>query len=151
LPWGRTLDVINYGPTGTSLDSILAAVAETSGRAISPDPTPEERYFERSDQYPFAMAGVPAIFPAPGTRYVGRPDGYGSAKLEEYSKHDYHQASDEVRADWDLSGIAQEVRLLAQVGYEVAQWSGRPVWLPSTVCVACRAARDSTLAREARK
>jgi Zn-dependent M28 family amino/carboxypeptidase len=142
LPWGRTSDVIDYGPTGTTVDSVLAEVARGQGRSITPDPTPEEHYFQRGDQFPFAMAGVPAIFPAPGVHYVGKPDGYGKTKLDSYIQRDYHQVSDEVRSDWDYSGAVQDVILLARVGYNVAQTERRPTWNATTKCAACRERRN---------
>ncbi len=149
LPWGRTRDVINYGPTGSTLDDVVAKVARSEGRSVTPDPTPEENFFQRADQYPFALAGVPSIFPAPGSRYVGRPEGYGAAKIKEYAEHDYHQVSDSIRSDWDWSGAAQEVAFLTRVGYLVATGSRYPTWKVSTSCPSCRARRAtaSTLVR----
>jgi Zn-dependent M28 family amino/carboxypeptidase len=137
-PWGRTRDVINYGPTGSTLDDILAAVARQEGRTITPDPTPEEDFWRRGDQYRFALAGVPSSFPAPGIHYVGRPEDYGLTKGKEYTDRDYHEVSDEVRPDWDWSGAAQEVGFLAEVGYRLASDSIPPVWKDSTMCPACR-------------
>jgi hypothetical protein len=71
---------------------------------------------------------VPSIFPAPGSRYVGRPESYGAAKIKEYEEHDYHQVSDSIRSDWDWSGAAQEVVFLTRVGYLVATGSRYPTW-----------------------
>jgi hypothetical protein len=138
-PWGRTQDVIDYGPGGTTLDDILEGTARAEGRTVTPDPTPQEHFFERSDQYPFAALGVPAMFPAPGVHYVGRPDGYGQ-RMD--SLHPvYHDVTDQVLPDWDLSGAAQEVEFLTRVGYAIAQDDGLPVWKPTTVCQLCRRAR----------
>jgi Zn-dependent M28 family amino/carboxypeptidase len=142
LPWGRTRDVINYGPTGSTLDDIIAAAARAEGRAVTPDPTPEEGYWQRGDQYPFALAGVPSAFPAPGTHYVGRADDFGVTKNKEYTDRDYHQVSDEVRSDWDWAGAAQEVVFLTNVGNLVAADSVAPRWKDSTVCPACRDQRN---------
>jgi Peptidase family M28 len=137
-PWGRTRDVINYGPTGSTLDDILAAVARKGGRTVAADPTPEENFWQRGDQYRFALTGVPSVFPAPGIHYVGRTDAYGPMKGQEYTEHDYHQVSDEVRSDWDWSGAVQEVGFLAEVGFAVASDSAWPTWKDTTMCPACR-------------
>ena len=102
-PWGRTRDVINYGPPNrVYARRCRSQAARSEGRSVTPDPTPEENFFQRADQYPFALAGVPSIFPAPGSRYVGRTEGYGAAKIKEYEEHDYHQVSDSIRSDWGL-------------------------------------------------
>jgi hypothetical protein len=140
-PWGRTRDVINYGPTGSTLDDVFGSVARAEGRSVTPDPTPEENFWQRGDQYRFALAGVPSIFPAPGIRYVGRSDSYGLEKAKDFTVHDYHQVSDEMRSDWDWSGAAQEVEFLTQLGYRIARESRHPIWKASTMCPSCRARR----------
>ena len=49
---------------------------------------------------------------------------------DEFDLHDYHQVSDEVKADWDLSGTVQDVQLLFRVGYDVANADKFPEWKP---------------------
>jgi hypothetical protein len=36
------------------------------------------------------------------------PSDYLQKKLDEYEDKDYHQTSDQVKPDWDLSGMAQD-------------------------------------------
>ena len=43
---------------------------------------------------------------------------------------DYHQPSDEVKPDWDLSGAAEDAQLLFVVGYRVANADRMPEWKP---------------------
>ena len=52
-------------------------VAADQGRIIKPDPTPEKGSFYRSDHFPFAQQGVPALSSRDGIDYVGKPEGYG--------------------------------------------------------------------------
>ena len=40
---------------------------------------------------------------------------------------DYHQVTDEIQPDWDLSGAVQDVQLL-EVGYQVANADKYPEW-----------------------
>ena len=53
---------------------------------------------------------------------------FGHRKREEYVAHDYHQVSDEIKPDWDLAGAAQDIQLLFEVGYNVANGQNRPQW-----------------------
>ena len=50
--------------------------------------------------------------------------------LSEFNSKHYHKVSDEVRPDWDLSGAAEDVRLLFMVGYRTAQADRYPEWKP---------------------
>ncbi len=75
---------------------------------------------------------MPALDPDSGTDYIGKPEGYSKAKRDEYTEKDYHKVSDEIKADWDLSGAVEDVQLLFQVGYRVAQDPKYPEWKPGT-------------------
>ena len=85
--------------------------------------------FYRSDHFEFAKAGVPFLFATSGFEAIGKPGGYALGKILEYNKH-YHNVSDEVRPDWDFSGVAEDVQLLFMVGYRVAQADRHPEWKP---------------------
>ena len=63
------------------------------------------------------------------------------APLVEGTK-DYHQVTDEVRPDWDLSGAVQDVQLVFEVGYELANGDKFPEWKPGSEF---KAKRDSML------
>ena len=47
---------------------------------------------------------------------------------DEFDLKDYHQVSDEIQPDWDLSGAVQDVQLLFEVGYQVANGDKYPEW-----------------------
>ena len=57
---------------------------------------------------------------ARGIEIIGKPPGYGKQKRDEFVAKHYHQPSDEVDPTWDLSGAVQDVQLLFEVGYQVA-------------------------------
>jgi len=130
--WGRTKDVVVIGYGNSTLDDVLNETASAQGRVIKPDAEPEKGFFYRSDHFEFAKQGVPALYTDEGTEYVGKPDGYGMQKRKEYTERDYHKVSDEVKPDWDMSGAAEDLRLLFQVGYRVAQGEKWPEWKPGT-------------------
>jgi aminopeptidase YwaD len=72
--------------------SNLGAACASGGLAITPDPYPEQRFFERSDNYAFARRGVVA------------------QTLSSYALHeDYHRTTDEAeRLDFDHMRRAAE-------------------------------------------
>jgi Zn-dependent M28 family amino/carboxypeptidase len=97
---------------------------------VEPDPTPEKGSYYRSDHFPFARKGVPAIHAGGGVQYVGKPADYGVRIREEYVAHDYHKPSDKVRPDWDMSGAVEDLDLYLRVGYDIAQGPVWPAWKP---------------------
>ncbi len=128
--FGRTNDVVVIGLGASDLDDYAREVAAEQGRVIKPDPEPEKGFYYRSDHFPFARAGVPALDAGSGIEYVGRPEGYGRKIREEYTAKHYHAPSDEVRADWDLSGTVEEAEFYLRVAYKVAQADRVPEWKP---------------------
>jgi Zn-dependent M28 family amino/carboxypeptidase len=130
--WGRTKDLIVVGLGNSTLDDVLAEAAQRHGRVLKADAEPEKGFFYRSDHFEFAKQGVPALDTDSGTEFVGKPADYGMKKRAEYTANDYHKASDEVKPDWDLAGAVEDVRLLFEVGFDVAQRERWPEWKPGT-------------------
>jgi Zn-dependent M28 family amino/carboxypeptidase len=138
---GMTSDIRVTGLGNSDLDDYAGQVAKEQGRVIRADPTPEKGGFYRSDHFPFAQQGVPALASGGGVEYVGKPEGWGLKIQEEYTKNDYHKPSDNVRADWDLSGAVQDLQFYFQVAYRVAQADKFPEWKPGTEFKAIRDAQ----------
>jgi Zn-dependent M28 family amino/carboxypeptidase len=130
--WGATTDIISIGMGQTTLDDRLAALAGERGRKVAPDADPEKGYYFRSDHFEFAKLGVPALDPKGGRQYVGKSADYGQRKQDEYTAKDYHKPSDEVKPDWDLSGAVDDMRLLVELGYRIAQDPRYPEWKPDS-------------------
>ncbi|MGH9766741.1 MAG: M28 family metallopeptidase [Blastocatellia bacterium] len=130
--WGRTKDVVVVGYGNSTLDDVLNEAASAHGRVVKPDAEPEKGFFYRSDHFEFAKQGVPALYTDEGTEFIGKPEGYGMQKRKGYTERDYHKVSDEIKPDWDLSGAAEDLQLLFQVGYRVAQGEKWPEWKPGT-------------------
>jgi len=126
--WGRTRDLTISGMGQSTLEDTLSQLAKAHGRSVLPDQEPEKGSYFRSDHFEFAKVGVPAISYGGGYDYVGRPAGWGMQKHQDYVAHDYHKPSDEVKPDWDLSGAVEDLRLLLEFGYSVAQERDYPQW-----------------------
>jgi Zn-dependent M28 family amino/carboxypeptidase len=131
--WGRTRDFSIIGIGNSTLDDLTAKAVARQGRVLTGDTDPEQGFYFRSDHFEFARVGVPSLETSPGIDYVGKPAGYGEKKREEYIRHDYHRPSDVPKPDWNLSGAVEDLQVLLQVGYDVAQADGRPTWKPNAV------------------
>lgn len=128
-PWGRTRSLVSLGYGQSSLEEMLQAHAARQGRRVVPDPEPEKGYFYRADHLEMARGGVPALsFLFPGTDYVNPDPGYGERVRAAYIANDYHKPTDEVKPDWDMTGIVDDTRLLFGVGLEVANGDTWPTW-----------------------
>jgi Zn-dependent M28 family amino/carboxypeptidase len=128
--YGKTKDITITGLGMSDLDDIAERVAAEQGRVVRPDPFPEKGSYFRSDHFPFAKEGVPALDSGSGIEYVGKPVDFGTQTLEGYRAENYHQPSDVVRPDWDLSGAVQDLQYYWMVGYRVAQADRIPQWKP---------------------
>jgi len=142
---GKTKDLTVTGLGNSDLDDYAREVAGAQGRVIRPDPTPENGGYYRSDHFPFARLGVPALASGGGVEFIGKPEGWGLKKQEEYIANDYHKPSDMVRPDWDLSGAVEDLQYYWLVGYKVAQAPKYPEWKPGTEF---KALRDAMMRRQ---
>ena len=129
---GPTRDVTITGLGNSTLEDLVEAVCSEQGRVVRPDPEPEKGLFYRSDHFSFAKQGVPALSLDPGIDYLGKPEGWGLKSREEYTRRHYHKPSDQYDPAWDLSGLVQDLKLLFQVGYRVANQDRYPTWKPTS-------------------
>jgi Zn-dependent M28 family amino/carboxypeptidase len=126
--WGRTRDFSILGMGMSSLDDLTREAIARQGRVVTGDTDPVEGFYWRSDHVEFAMGGVPSLASSPGIDFVGQPAEYGDRKRQEYIHNDYHKTTDQVKPDWDLTGAVQDLQVLLEVGYRVAQAPARPTW-----------------------
>lgn len=131
--WGRTHDFSIVGIGNSTLDDVAAAAVKAQGRVTTGDTAPEQGFYFRSDHYEFARLGVPSIETSPGIDYVGKPAAFGIQKRTEYISHDYHRPSDVIKPDWDLSGAVEDLQILLDVGFHVAQQDSRPAWKEAAI------------------
>jgi Zn-dependent M28 family amino/carboxypeptidase len=129
---GPTKDIEVIGLGQSTLDDVVEAVAAEQGRTVKPDAEPEKGYYYRSDHFNFAKEGVPALDPSEGMDYVGKPEGWGLEMREEFTAEDYHKPSDKIKPYWDLRGAVEDLQLLGEVGYRVANAKAYPTWKPGS-------------------
>lgn len=127
-PWGATRDIQVVGWGQNTLEDVLIESAKIQQRVVTADQAPELGGFYRSDQFEFAKVGVPGLYTRGGEDYLGKPAGWGKAKRAAFTANDYHKPSDEVQADWDLSGAVLDLQLLFDVGAKLSGDGAWPSW-----------------------
>jgi Zn-dependent M28 family amino/carboxypeptidase len=131
-PWGKTRDIEDLSDNNSTLDDLLAAAAKRNGRVMTPNSQPEKGGFYRADHFEFSKRGVPALYTGVGKDFIDKAPDFGQQKKDDYTAHHYHQVSDEVDPNWDLSGAVQDIDLLFEVGYQVANGDKFPEWKPGS-------------------
>ena len=157
-PLGKTVAVLNmdaldpHGParnfstSGSAKVELLDELVDTAkkfGLSYSTDSKPEAGYFFRSDHFPFAKRGVPAVSFGSGDDLVDGGVAAGKAMEDAYTKDRYHQPADQWEADWTFTGMARDLQLLYTVGSDLANSDRWPNWSQDSEF---RAARDATAA-----
>jgi hypothetical protein len=131
--------IVVMGAGKRETDRWLERRATEQGRVLIPDPAPQAGGFYRSDHFPLAKMGVPALFGAAG--FTGH-----NAASRDYVANRYHKPSDEWTSDWVMDAAAVDVDLLYRVGRDLADSRAWPEWNAGAEFEAARAA--SAAARE---
>ena len=137
LPGPAEPEIVIIGYGKTDLQDRLAKDAEAVGRSLIADPAPQVGAFYRSDHFPLAKMGVPALFAAAG--FTG-----ASEASRIYVRDRYHQPTDDWDSTWTMEGAAQDVQLLYGVGRALAEGREWPKW---TVGNEFEAIRESSAAQ----
>ena len=124
------VDVVADGAERSSLVEPVGRAAAELGLTVSPDPVPEQGFFLRSDQMPFARAGVPALIFRPGFRDRAGSTSRNRELFQKWRVTAYHSPVDkldqEPPIDFD-SGVTM-ARLAFLTVLEVANADARPRW-----------------------
>jgi Zn-dependent M28 family amino/carboxypeptidase len=126
--WGETHDAGAVGLERSTLGLAFEAQAAALGLRVSGERAPEKGLFFRSDQFPFARAGIPALMVDHGIQFRNRPPGWGAATLSRFEAERYHQPSDRYEPSMDLAGAVQQARLTFLLGLDVANSAQPPRW-----------------------
>lgn len=138
-----TRDIAIFGKGQNDLEDRLEVLAQAEGRYVTDDREPDQGYYYRSDHFPFARAGVPALMPWHGVDLV---EGGVEAGLPAYQakfRADYHKPSDEWSAELDFSSAVENLTLLYRLGLDLANSSDWPGWKPASEFGQVRARTDA--------
>lgn len=127
-PQGPAHDFTISGSAKLELLDGLIATAKRWDLRYTPDSKPEAGYFFRSDHFPFAKRGVPAISYGSGNDWVDGGVAAGKASGEVYTADRYHQPADQWEASWTFTGMTRELQVLYTLGSELAHGKRWPNW-----------------------
>lgn len=132
LPIGRMNDIMVTGFGQSDLDDMLAEAASRQGRYLMPDPNPETGMYFRSDHFPFAKAGIPALFARGNcdSREFGKE--WAAAQEKDYITNKYHKPADNYYPDMNFDGIVEDARAVFDVSYRIVTSEIRPQWKPGS-------------------
>ena len=125
---GRAKDVVLLGSDRSTLGKVAQELASEHKRVVGPDPEPGRGYFFRSDHFPLVKAGIPAVSISDSTQFVGKDPAFAKKMRDDYIAKDYHQPSDEFKPGWDYAGAVQDLRLLAEMGWRIANDPAMPAY-----------------------
>jgi Zn-dependent M28 family amino/carboxypeptidase len=126
LPAARNIELIGVGRT--PLEDALKAAAASLGLRTDDEPNPEAGWYFRSDHYPFARRGVPALAFRAGRDLIDGGTAKGDALVGAYNARRYHQPNDAFMPDWTFAGTAQEASVAYLVGRKLADGTDWPMW-----------------------
>ena len=123
---GPTRDIVLLGADRSTLGPMAQALAKERGRVIGEDQHPERGYFFRSDHFPLAKAGVPALSISEPREFTGSNAEELKKKQAAYNATDYHQPSDEYDPSWNFAGAVEDLKFLAQLAWRIAAQDEMP-------------------------
>ena len=125
---GRAHDMTVIGKGQSQLEDMLADVLKTQGRVISPETTPENGFYFRSDHFNFAKVGVPAMLASSGLDLLNGGREAGQKAASDYTAHHYHTPNDVFDPNWDYSGILEDTQALYLLGQKLSEDNVWPTW-----------------------
>lgn len=124
--FGKTSDFSALGAERSSMEDVINEAARERNLTVEGDMRPEQGFFFRSDHFPFAKVGVPAISLRHGDNFVTPLKGEAEAFFKEYTAKYYHQVTDEYKEWWDTSAMIQEAELGLAIGMKLANLPTMP-------------------------
>jgi len=128
---GPARDIVLLGAERSSIGTVASELAARHQRVVGADPEPERGYFFRSDHFSLAKVGIPAVSIGEPVDFIGKEPGFAKRVHDEYNEKRYHQPSDEFQQDWNYAGAVQDMRLLAELGWRLANDPAMPTYNPN--------------------
>ncbi len=141
---GRARDMTVIGAGQSQLEDDLKQMLSLQGRLLTPEATPQNGFYFRSDHFSFAKAGVPALIVGPGLDLIEGGRAAGLTASSDYTAHRYHTPNDVFDPNWDLSGTLEDIQTLYLLGRNLADGDDWPDWYADSEF---RPRRDAMMAR----
>ena len=124
--FGKTRDFSALGSERSTLGAFVEDVAKERSMALEGDMRPEQGFFFRSDHFPFAKVGVPAISLRHGDDFVTPLQGTALEFFSNYTAKYYHQVGDQYYDWWDANAMVQNAELGLAIGMKIANSPNLP-------------------------
>ncbi|MFL6849612.1 MAG: M28 family peptidase [Sphingomicrobium sp.] len=108
----------------TSLGADARAVAASLGIAVQKDPEPERNLLQRSDNWPFMQAGIPAT----GFVFGYRPGSRSEQIYRQWYRTGYHKPQDDLKQPMDWKAASDFNRFFYKLVERVADQPAAPAW-----------------------
>ena len=115
---------------------------QLQNRTISPEATPPNGFYFRSDHFNFARAGVPGMLVSSGLDLLKGGRAAGEKAAADYTAHRYHTPRDVFNPNWDYAGILQDTQALYLLGQRLSDSNVFPQWYDGN---AFKPARDKMM------
>ncbi|HVF84193.1 MAG TPA: M20/M25/M40 family metallo-hydrolase [Sphingomicrobium sp.] len=115
-------DVVAFGAPHSTVARTVAAAGATMNIGVAPDPMPEQSIFVRSDHYPLARRGVPAILLFTGYGGGGKPI------WDQFFANRYHDVDDDLSQPILWEQAARYAELNYRIARRLADDPQRPRW-----------------------
>lgn len=112
----------------TTLGDDSREIAHSLGIEVQRDPEPERNLLQRSDQWPFLQAGIPA------TAFVFgyRPGSKSEQVYRRWYRTGYHKPQDDLKQVMDFKAAADFNRFFYKLVERVADQPRAPAWMPNS-------------------
>jgi Zn-dependent M28 family amino/carboxypeptidase len=121
--WEKTTDFMAIGGRFSTLEDMLKPIVEKEGLTYSYFSMSNQGFFFRSDQFPFARHGIPAIWISAGENDVS-----GEKKYPTFWKTDYHTVGDEYDPSWPLESMKQTIKMTLLLIDHMNKTKAAPQW-----------------------
>lgn len=129
LPIGRMKDIMVTGYGQSELEDLLLKAAEKQDRYLFPDPNPHTGMYFRSDHFPFASKGIPALFARGNCDSREHGKEWAAEQERDYIANRYHKAADNYDPlTWNFEGLVEDAQFMFDIGYQLAFSDMWPEW-----------------------
>lgn len=121
--WAESKSLMGIGARHSGFEDIIKEIAFRDGLEYSQFSLSNQGLFYRSDQFPFAKYGIPAVWISAGEDEVN-----GEINYTEFWGKDYHTVRDDYNPEWELAGMKQTIKYALLLVDHINKTKRAPVW-----------------------